>query len=67
MGAQAAQDAAGAKVLDVYPCTGLAWCLGKDGWPHHCCSTARLLDWASDSSSCEWFGSGMRAYSQSLV
>lgn len=46
---------------------GLAWCLGKDGWPHHCCSTARLLDWASDSSSCEWFGSGMRAYSQSLV
>lgn len=44
MGAQAAQDAAGAKVLDVYPCTGLAWCLGKDGWPHHCCSTARLVD-----------------------
>lgn len=33
MGAQAAQDAAGAKVLDAYPCTGLWACLVPgEGW-----------------------------------
>lgn len=33
MGTQAAQDAAGAKVLDAYPCTGLWACLVPgEGW-----------------------------------